>query len=70
MARSANDPTQFPAASRVSVFPVSVPSARRCTVTEEAVGPTHFFSTGTVTFSVLVLVTVKPVAASPVVSEL
>ena len=49
--------------------PVSFPSASRRTVAFSAAGPTHFFSTGTETLAVEVLVTVKPRSASPVTAE-
>ena len=51
-------------------FPESAPPASRRTTALPAAGPTHFFSTGTSTFAVLVLVTVKPACASPATAVL
>ena len=50
-------------------LPASWPPASRLTVAFSAAGPTHFFSTGTSTFAVEVLVTVKPPCASPETEE-
>ena len=50
-------------------LPASWPPASRRTVALSAAGPTHFFSTGTETVAVLVLVTVKPPCASPETAE-
>ena len=50
--------------------PTTASPRLRLTVTSPAAGPTHFFSTGTFTVAVLVLVTVKPPCASPVIAEL
>ena len=41
-------------------LPASWPPASRRTVAFSAAGPTHFLTTGTSTFAVEVLVTVKP----------
>ena len=50
-------------------LPESVPPASRRTVALSAAGPTHFLETGTTTVAVEVLVTVKPLCASPETAE-
>ena len=70
MARPSKEPFQQLASLSSSDLPVSFPSASRRTVALAAAGPTHLFSTGTETSAVEALVTVKPLSASPVTSEL
>ena len=70
LGRPSKEPFQLLDSVRSIDLPASFPSASRRTVALEAAGPTHFFSTGTETLAVEVLVTVKPPAASPATFEL
>ena len=68
MGRPEKAPFHPPSAFSFIVRTTSSPRLR-LTVTSPAAGPTHFFSTGTFTVAVEVLVTVKPFSASPVTAE-
>ena len=69
LARPSKEPFQLLDFDSSIESPVAFPSASRRTVALAAAGPTHFFSTGTETLAVEVLVTVKPWAASPETAE-